>query len=186
MTKKIENESHKCRKKQIRFIIFWSMEGATRARTVCRPRALSNPSLEGCIRTGRDCLEHATDSPRWSGGSKTPTGATHRQTTLVARPRPLLTAIVLGSCIRPQDVAYKIGIPVVLENPDTSRLWNMPNVVWCFNACHANFIRSDYCQDGTLWRKRTKLMIGNLNHTSDIGILCTGRRAKFLGNHRMD
>ena len=60
------------------------------------------------------------------------------------------------------------------------------DVVWCFNACHANFVRSDYCQDGTLWRKRTKLMIGSLNHTSDNVILCTGRKAKFLGNHRMD
>ena len=32
------------------FLIFWSMETATSPRTVCRPRALSNPSLEGCIR----------------------------------------------------------------------------------------------------------------------------------------
>ena len=36
--------------KQILFFIFWSMEGATDVGTVNHPWALSNPSLEGCIR----------------------------------------------------------------------------------------------------------------------------------------
>ena len=36
--------------KQIPFLIFWSMETATDVRTVSHPWALSNPSLEGCIR----------------------------------------------------------------------------------------------------------------------------------------
>lgn len=66
-------------------------------------------------------------------------------------------------------------VPVALENPSTSRLWLLPMVRRLLKNNNASFVTTDYCQDGTPWRKRTKVLFAHVD-LSQFGRLCTGRR----------
>ena len=56
------------------------------------------------------------------------------------------------------ETCEKMGIPVCLENPSTSRLWLLPRFKRLSAKSSVQFQVSDYCQDGKPWRKRTGLM----------------------------
>ena len=55
------------------------------------------------------------------------------------------------------------GVPWVLENPHSSKMWYLPPLVDFQNSCHTTTIVTDFCQWGTRWRKRTRLLAGNIN-----------------------
>ena len=55
------------------------------------------------------------------------------------------------------------GVPWVLENPHSSKMWYLPPLVDLQNSCHTTTIVTDFCQWGTRWRKRTRLLAGNIN-----------------------
>ena len=59
----------------------------------------------------------------------------------------------------------KYKIPWILENPSSSKAWFIPELVSLQNAAHTHLVETDFCQFGTRWRKRTKLLAGNM--TSD-------------------
>ena len=74
---------------------------------------------------------------------------------------------------RVMDECRRRNVPVVLENPWTSRLFQQP----CFVRLPKGALRTavtDYCQDGTRWRKRTQLWAYNID-LSGVGRLCSGR-----------
>ena len=47
------------------------------------------------------------------------------------------------------------SIPCALENPDASRLWIAPAVLRLLKGARVARVRTDFCQWGTPWRKRT-------------------------------
>ena len=63
------------------------------------------------------------------------------------------------------------GVPWVLENPSTSKAWYLPPLVQLEQASHTQTIVTDFCQFGTKWRKRAKLLVGNMD-PDDIARCC--------------
>jgi len=49
-------------------------------------------------------------------------------------------------------------IAAVIENPHSSRLWCMPAFKHARSIRHVEFNWTDFCQDGTPWRKRTAFL----------------------------
>lgn len=56
----------------------------------------------------------------------------------------------------------KMGVPWVLENPHSSKMWFVEELITLQNSPHTHVIVTDFCQFGTRWRKRTRLLCGNL------------------------
>ncbi len=71
-------------------------------------------------------------------------------------------------------LAARCGVPATVENPATSRIWKLPCFVQVARHPAARSWRSDFCQDGTPWRKRTRLLSVHVN-LSDATRLCSGR-----------
>lgn len=69
------------------------------------------------------------------------------------------------------------GVPWILENPSTSKCWLLPPLKRLASASHVRTVLTDFCQYGCAWRKRTKLLIGNLDAQDVCRLekLCTGR-----------
>ena len=69
----------------------------------------------------------------------------------------------------------QLGVPAVVENPYTSRLWLMPGMlaVARLSTCRNYF--TDYCQDGTAWRKRTRFLAVNVDLSQAVR-KCCGQR----------
>ena len=57
----------------------------------------------------------------------------------------------------------KYKIPWMLENPHSSKAWYLPELVELQNAEHTCVFYTDFCQYKTRWRKRTRLLSGNLD-----------------------
>ena len=53
-------------------------------------------------------------------------------------------------------------VPWILENPWSSKLWWIPEIAEEIRKGRGIEIMTDFCQWGTEWRKRTRLMGGNL------------------------
>lgn len=69
------------------------------------------------------------------------------------------------------------SIPWILENPATSKCWFLPPLQKLEHSPHVMPVITDFCQYDTCWRKRTKLLRGNLD-CQDVDRLhrvCTGR-----------
>ena len=68
-------------------------------------------------------------------------------------------------------------IPWIMENPATSRIWHIPELLEAFKRANAHWITTDFCGFGTRWRKRTTLVCGNLEpcDTGGLGRTCCGR-----------
>ena len=68
-------------------------------------------------------------------------------------------------------------IPWILENPATSKCWYLPPLQKLEQSPHVVCVLTDFCQYGCAWRKRTKLMCGNLDSQDvhRLQRLCTGR-----------
>jgi hypothetical protein len=68
------------------------------------------------------------------------------------------------------EICEKMGIPVCLENPATSRLWLLPRLSKLKAKSSVQFLSTDYCQDGKPWRHRTSLMSSNVDLASCIRV----------------
>lgn len=55
-------------------------------------------------------------------------------------------------------ICMALDIPVVLENPHTSRIWLSAPIRHLLQHPLTSYDFSDFCQDGTPWRKRTGFM----------------------------
>ena len=74
----------------------------------------------------------------------------------------------LGNCLmrfsaRVFRLCLDLQIPVILENPHTSRLWLAPPIKHLLQHGKVDACYTDYCQEGTPWRKRTRLMFAHVN-----------------------
>ena len=77
--------------------------------------------------------------------------------------------------------ALKAGLPFVIENPATSRLWLAPPMAKLLRSPRVQVVNTDYCGFGTPWRKRTSLAFANCD-LSGAARHCTGRaRCSYSG-----
>ena len=56
----------------------------------------------------------------------------------------------------------KRGIPWILENPRSSKMWYLPEMIRLLQSSHVRDVVTDFCQYGTIWRKRTRFICGNI------------------------
>ena len=78
------------------------------------------------------------------------------------------------TCIRLIEELNAYQIPWILENPWSSRCWNLPPIRRLLQTSQAYLYRGDFCQWGTQWRKPTGFMC---NHVLDVHRLqkpCSG------------
>ena len=54
-------------------------------------------------------------------------------------------------------------IPWILENPHSSKAWYLPEIQALLTSDHTQVIVTDFCQYGKPWRKRTRLLAGNVD-----------------------
>lgn len=66
------------------------------------------------------------------------------------------------------------GLPVLLENPATSRLWLCPQLQRLIRLRGGEVCKVDYCQYGQPWRKRTTFVAFNLPPLQGTLKLCCG------------
>ena len=132
------------------FLIFWPMEVATQARR-CSPPDPSLRLLRSRTRTRRSCSgglvpdpEHAHDSPRWSGGSKTPYAGEPPPD----HPWSLATALAGVPCAWP----LQANISGVFRN--LARTWQEPasDLIRVFETVWERLERS-WRRSWTLWRR---------------------------------
>ena len=71
-------------------------------------------------------------------------------------------------------LCLQLQIPVILENPHTSRLWLAPPIKHLLTHRRVESGWTDFCQDHMPWRKRTKLMWCNISLRSALR-QCHGR-----------
>jgi len=67
------------------------------------------------------------------------------------------------------------AVPAAIENPSTSRIWLARPLVQAQRWQAAREILLDFCQYGTPWRKRTKILCVHAN-LLPASKLCTGRK----------
>ena len=68
-------------------------------------------------------------------------------------------------------------VPWILENPRSSRMWHLPELLRLSQSRHAVFATGDFCQYGTKWRKRTGFLCMHCNAATVsrlLGKRCTG------------
>lgn len=68
----------------------------------------------------------------------------------------------------------KQGLPWCLENPHSSKLWYLPPVESLCASSHTQTIVVDFCQYKMPWRKRTRLIFGNVEEV-DLGRFASRR-----------
>jgi hypothetical protein len=68
------------------------------------------------------------------------------------------------------------GIPWILENPHSSKIWFIAELIQLSNNSNTHTVITDFCQFGTPWRKRTRFLCGNIDKqdTERINKQCTG------------
>lgn len=71
-------------------------------------------------------------------------------------------------------LARQLHVPISVENPEPSRLWLSPLFEPLLKLDDARPIVTDFCQDGTPWRKRVKFLCFNVD-ASGAARRCTGR-----------
>ena len=79
-------------------------------------------------------------------------------------------------CCRLIESCRTYRVPIGLENPDRSFLWLVPRLVKLLK--HAEVARTDFCQHGARWRKRTQLALWNFSPPLPPPLLslCSGRK----------
>ena len=70
---------------------------------------------------------------------------------------------------------HQLCIPAAIENPSTSRLWLIRPAQQIQSYPDVHLHVTDYCQDGTPWRKRTKVLTCHIDF-SLVPRLCTSHK----------
>ena len=85
--------------------------------------------------------------------------------------------------LRVFKMCWQARIPAAIENPSSSRFWLIPKVAHLLIHDRTSMHVTDYCQDGTPWRKRTKVLTCHLDF-SLVPRLCQGCRGICSRTHR--
>ena len=72
-------------------------------------------------------------------------------------------------------LARSLNIPVVIENPSTSWLWQLPGALSLIRIRSTRVVDFDFCAFATPWRKRTRLLCCHLNLDPLVQCTCSGR-----------
>ena len=77
----------------------------------------------------------------------------------------------------------RAGIPWCLENPASSLLWSLPPVRTLLSRPRSMRIVTDQCLYGRAWKKRTVLLIGNVEWSEGqrLARKCVGNVASVIG-----
>ncbi len=70
---------------------------------------------------------------------------------------------VFLTCFEIIEECLRCGIPFILENPYTSKAWYLPPMQYYLQHPQIHYVRSDFCQWGTRWKKPTGFLVGNLD-----------------------
>ena len=86
--------------------------------------------------------------------------------------------VMLKHTVALMRFAIKNKVPILLENPASSRLWLTPQITALFNETTPAIVPVDYCQyDDNPWRKPTKFIAWNWPklklHTCTPGRICS-------------
>ena len=57
-------------------------------------------------------------------------------------------------------------MPATIENPETSRIWKLKSFQRARLTTRTTWTATDFCQDGTPWRKRTAFLATQLHHVA--------------------
>jgi len=75
-------------------------------------------------------------------------------------------------------MAERHRLPWIIENPHSSRFWNLPDIAALRSLPSVSESVVDFCMCGTMWRKRTRFLSGNIEEC-DLerlrGLRCQGR-----------
>lgn len=72
-------------------------------------------------------------------------------------------------------LARSLNVPVVIENPSTSWLWQLPGALNVLRIHNTHILDFDFCAFATPWRKRTRLLYCHVNLDSVQPCKCSGR-----------
>ena len=70
---------------------------------------------------------------------------------------------VFLACLRIIRWLDEYNIPYILENPATSKAWYLPPVARHLQLPHVHFVTCHFCQYGTIWKKPTSFLTGNVD-----------------------
>lgn len=125
--------------------------------------------LIACVWLGTPCTSFSRAQQFWRGAfplrtSSEPAGCPHvkdmpAHTQELVRNGNVLAAF---SC-RVFRQCCQLGIPVALENPASSLLWRMPQMLSLLRREDVSLVQTDYCQFSVPWRKRTKFMYAHVD-----------------------
>ena len=79
------------------------------------------------------------------------------------------------SCIAIIQECEKYHIPWLLENPLSSRCWNLPPMRSIMQQPDTHFIHVDFCQFGTRWKKPTGLLCKYVTDLHRLCLTCQGK-----------
>ena len=65
-------------------------------------------------------------------------------------------------CLRLMRLCLKYDVPFILENPQTSFLWDLPEIEALVNKSDCYVRVLDFCQFGTKWKKPTRFLFGGI------------------------
>jgi len=72
-------------------------------------------------------------------------------------------------------LARSLNIPVVIENPSTSWLWQQPGALNILRIRNTQVLDIDFCAFGAPWRKRTRLLYCHVDLSPLVPRKCSGR-----------
>ncbi|CAK0788060.1 unnamed protein product [Prorocentrum cordatum] len=81
---------------------------------------------------------------------------------------------LLANVLRLLAAAVEAGVPFSLENPRSSRLWLVPELLDRAREAHAEWASVDYCQYQVPWKKSTTFLLSNWLPAQPSLRLCTG------------
>ncbi|CAK0871674.1 unnamed protein product, partial [Prorocentrum cordatum] len=81
---------------------------------------------------------------------------------------------LLANVLRLLAAAVEAGVPFSLENPRSSRLWLVPELLDMAREAHAEWASVDYCQYQAPWKKSTTFLLFNWLPAQPSLRLCTG------------
>lgn len=80
------------------------------------------------------------------------------------------------TCFRIIELCNSLSIPWILENPRSSRCWNLPFIRELLDH-QAGFMGfTDFCQHGTPWKKPTAFLYNHIVDYHRLTRLCSGQR----------
>ena len=80
--------------------------------------------------------------------------------------------------------AVSCGVPVFLENPVSSMLWNSPPINRLSKLRSCRCFVTDFCQHGARWRKRTKVLSWHSQPSPQLEVKCCGRNGVCSLTHK--